>query len=152
MKLVSNVFNNAHRGHLFWDGGSILHSMLSNSGRFQVTSRCFQELIESDPCNRVWDSYIRLIILNALQEPACSAVCWEIMDVPLGLPRCLTIPVVEDNRWSRPFAIASATLAPTLLAGVRDSNDGEPFGSTPGVYAFGFFLGIVLGGLAYFSL
>lgn len=79
-------------------------------------------------------------------------MCWEIMDVPLGLPRRLTIPVVEDNRWSRPFAIASATLAPTLLAGVWDSNDGEPFGSTPGAYTFGCILGIVLGGLAYFSL
>lgn len=90
---------------------------------------------------------------STLEDPACGTRCWEIMDFPLGLPRRLTIPVVEDNeRWSRSYAIASATLAPTLLASVWDSNDGEPFGSSPGVYAFGIILGVALGVLAYYSL
>lgn len=93
--------------------------------------------------------------LNAdlpMEEPAFGTLCWQIMDLPLGLPRRLTIPVVENNRWSRLFAILSATLAPTLLAGVWDSNDGEPFGSSPGVYTFGVVLGIIFGLLAYFTL
>lgn len=97
--------------------------------------------------------HIRLLcFFGLLQEPACGTLCWEIMDLPLGLPRRLTIPVVEDDRWSRPFAIASATLAPTLLAGVWDSNDGEPFGSSPGVYTFGIVLGLTLGFLAFYTL
>lgn len=86
------------------------------------------------------------------QEPTCGMTIWEILDLPLGLPRRLTIPIVEDDRWSWNFAVASATLAPTLLAGVWDSNDGEPFGSSPGVYVFGIIVGIILGSLAYYSL
>ncbi|KAI5074779.1 hypothetical protein GOP47_0010740 [Adiantum capillus-veneris] len=31
---------------------------------------------------------------------------------PLALPRQLTIPVIEEERWSRSFAVASCTLAP----------------------------------------
>eukprot|EP00250_Pteridium_aquilinum_P029632 c39870_g1_i1 orf=37-2016(+) len=37
---------------------------------------------------------------------------------PLALPRRLTIPVIEEERWSRPFAIASCTLAPLFVGGV----------------------------------
>lgn len=67
------------------------------------------------------------------------------------LPRRLTIPIVEDSQWSRPFAIASAALAPTLLAAVWDHNNGQPFGSSPTVYIFGGTLGALLGILAYLT-
>ncbi|WVZ59991.1 hypothetical protein U9M48_010068 [Paspalum notatum var. saurae] len=36
--------------------------------------------------------------------------------IPLYLPRRLTIPDIAAHRWSRPYAIASAALAPVLLA------------------------------------
>ncbi|KAJ1294324.1 hypothetical protein BS78_01G138000 [Paspalum vaginatum] len=36
--------------------------------------------------------------------------------MPLYLPRRLTIPDVAAHRWSRPYAVASAALAPVLLA------------------------------------
>lgn len=42
-------------------------------------------------------------------------------------------------------------MAPTLLAGVWDSKDGEPYGSSMDVYIFGFTVGITLGILAFFS-
>lgn len=79
-------------------------------------------------------------------------VCWEIMDVLFGLFCCFMIFVVEDNCWLCFFVIVSVILVFIFLVGVWDSNDGEFFGSIFGVYVFGFFLGIVLGGFVYFSL
>ena len=76
-------------------------------------------------------------------------ICWNLLWMPLHLPRQLTIPVVEDSQWSRPFAVASAALAPTLLAAVWDRNDDQPFGSSPTVYFFGGTVGTLLGVLAY---
>lgn len=67
------------------------------------------------------------------------------------MPRRLTIPLVEDSRWSRPFAIGSAMLAPTLLAAVWDGNDGHPLGSSSTVYIFGLSLGALLGILTLFT-
>lgn len=79
-------------------------------------------------------------------------LCWQLMWMPLILPRRLTIPVVEDSRWSRPFAIGSAILAPTLLAAVWDGNDGHPFGISSNVYIFGLTLGAFLGLVSYFTI
>ncbi|KAI5316814.1 hypothetical protein L3X38_036521 [Prunus dulcis] len=39
-----------------------------------------------------------------------------ILELPLYLPRRLTIPVVSEERWSKPYAVISVTLAPVLLA------------------------------------
>lgn len=86
------------------------------------------------------------------EEPACGALCGEMLDLPLSLPRRLTIPIIEEDRWSKPFAVASATLAPSLLAGVWDGNDGDPFGSSLSVYLLALAVGIVLGILAYRNL
>ncbi|WCJ43556.1 Cation/calcium exchanger 1 [Euphorbia peplus] len=44
-----------------------------------------------------------------------SYFCY-ILELPLYLPRRLTIPEVSGKRWSKPYAIASVTLAPILLA------------------------------------
>ncbi|KAF6134232.1 hypothetical protein GIB67_010031 [Kingdonia uniflora] len=38
-----------------------------------------------------------------------------ILEFPLYLPRRLTIPVVSEEKWSKPFAVISVTLAPVLL-------------------------------------
>ncbi|KAG6427883.1 hypothetical protein SASPL_112130 [Salvia splendens] len=37
------------------------------------------------------------------------------VELPVTLPRRLTIPDVRDEKWSKPFAVASATLAPMLI-------------------------------------
>ncbi|KAJ9559608.1 hypothetical protein OSB04_004768 [Centaurea solstitialis] len=43
---------------------------------------------------------------------------------PLTVPRLLTIPLVEEETWSKPYAVASASLAPLLLAFIWNSQDG----------------------------
>lgn len=41
-------------------------------------------------------------------------LCYFI-ELPLSLPRRLTIPVVFEEKWSKPYAVISVTLAPILL-------------------------------------
>ncbi|KAG0603002.1 hypothetical protein M758_10G058200 [Ceratodon purpureus] len=84
-------------------------------------------------------------------QKSLRRICWHLLWMPLNLPRRLTIPLVDDSRWSRPFAIGSAVLAPTLLAAVWDGNDGHPLGSSPTVYIFGLTLGALLGILSAFT-
>ncbi|KAJ7976445.1 Cation calcium exchanger [Quillaja saponaria] len=74
----------------------------------------------------------------------------HILELPLYLPRRLTIPVVSEERWSKPYAVVSVTLAPILLAALFDSRK-ENMGSrsrlvtcmTAGL------IGMVLGNIAY---
>ena len=40
----------------------------------------------------------------------------SLVEMPLTVPRRLTIPIVEEERWSRAYAVASASLALVLLA------------------------------------
>ncbi|CAI9098653.1 OLC1v1035338C1 [Oldenlandia corymbosa var. corymbosa] len=41
---------------------------------------------------------------------------WYVLELPLDLPRKLTIPIICQERWSRPIAMVSAALAPVLLS------------------------------------
>ncbi|KAK3198191.1 hypothetical protein Dsin_021606 [Dipteronia sinensis] len=40
----------------------------------------------------------------------------NVLELPLYLPRRLTIPVVSEENWSKPYAVISVTVAPLLLA------------------------------------
>ncbi|PKA64001.1 Cation/calcium exchanger 4 [Apostasia shenzhenica] len=73
-----------------------------------------------------------------------------IFEVPLSLPRRLTIPVVEEERWSKAYAVTSAALAPLLLAFLWSSTQTRD--SKVCFYAFvvGALVGITLGVLAFF--
>ncbi|MED6115987.1 hypothetical protein PIB30_095897 [Stylosanthes scabra] len=68
-----------------------------------------------------------------------------VLEMPLYLPRRLTIPVVCEENWSKPFAVASVTLAPILLCIIWTPFNQENFISTFVVYGIGLFVGIVLG-------
>lgn len=72
-----------------------------------------------------------------------------LMELPLSLPRRLTIPVVTDENWSKPFAVASMILSPSLLAILWNSRKGEMDSQESiTVFLFAAFIGIVLGIIA----
>lgn len=78
--------------------------------------------------------------------------CWIlcILELPLYLPRRLTIPVVCEERWSKPFAVMSVMLAPALLAGLWCSQKGDMgFKASLIIYLCGGLCGIVFGILAF---
>ncbi|KAI3921260.1 hypothetical protein MKW92_039630 [Papaver armeniacum] len=83
---------------------------------------------------------------------SCSSKIFTLMEMPLTLPRRLTIPIVEEERWSKVFAVASASLAPMLLAVLWNTQNNMSSGSRMISYIIGFVLGATLGSLAaYFT-
>ncbi|KAJ1407076.1 Sodium/calcium exchanger membrane region [Sesbania bispinosa] len=72
-----------------------------------------------------------------------------LMEIPLAIPRRLTIPMVNEEVWSKPYAMASATLAPILLAFLWSTQDDVSYKSTILAYCFGVTVGCTLGILAY---
>ncbi|KAJ3702435.1 hypothetical protein LUZ61_006140 [Rhynchospora tenuis] len=73
-----------------------------------------------------------------------------ILELPLYLPRRLTIPDVCEERWSKPFAVISVTLAPVLVATLWNSKREEDMISIESLLIFlscGS-LGLVLGSTA----
>jgi len=62
-----------------------------------------------------------------LKATASYYIRWffDLIDMPLYLPRRLTIPDVSEERWCRPFAVASATFAPLLVATLWNSKRGR---------------------------
>ncbi|KAI9377253.1 hypothetical protein POPTR_019G040200v4 [Populus trichocarpa] len=73
-----------------------------------------------------------------------------VLELPLSLPRRLTIPVVSEARWSRPFAVISVALAPILLAALCTSQKEKEFGSRSSLvaYVIAVLIGMVLCNLA----
>ncbi|GMN52978.1 hypothetical protein TIFTF001_022110 [Ficus carica] len=65
------------------------------------------------------------------------------LEMPLTIPRRLTIPIVEEERWSKLYAVASASLAPVLLAFLWNTQ--ENIGNLSGEIAY--FIGVVFGGV-----
>ncbi|CAH2053756.1 unnamed protein product [Thlaspi arvense] len=73
----------------------------------------------------------------------------SLLEIPLTIPRKLTIPSVEEDTWSKSYAVASVSLAPVLLASLWSSQD-DASGQGCGVaYFIGVAIGSTLGFLAY---
>lgn len=51
---------------------------------------------------------------------SCLNKILSILELPLELPRKLTIPVVAEGKWSKPIGVTSVTLAPITLALIWD--------------------------------
>ncbi|CAJ2672008.1 unnamed protein product [Trifolium pratense] len=72
-----------------------------------------------------------------------------VLNMPLYLPRRLTIPVICEEKWSKLYAVSSAILSPLLLAFLWIPNN-ESFSSSSSliVYGIGLLIGIILGVIA----
>lgn len=86
------------------------------------------------------------------QESLCHylRLVLYVMELPLQLPRRLTIPMVSEERWSKPFAVISVILAPILLATLWNSQR-EDMNSKAKlvIYIASFLIGMVLGNIAF---
>ncbi|KAJ0974128.1 hypothetical protein J5N97_016093 [Dioscorea zingiberensis] len=80
--------------------------------------------------------------LTVHQCQGCFNLVFQLIELPLYLPRRLTIPDVSEDRWSKPFAVASVFLSPLLLATLWSSQTGVEIGSKNSMTLF------LLGGLA----
>lgn len=72
-----------------------------------------------------------------------------LLEMPLTIPRRLTIPIVEEERWSKGYAVASSALAPILLALLWNTQDDLGYLSGEIAYLVGVVSGGVLSVLAY---
>ncbi|KAL2336421.1 hypothetical protein Fmac_010867 [Flemingia macrophylla] len=72
-----------------------------------------------------------------------------LLEIPLAIPRRLTIPMVIEELWSKPYAVASASLAPILLAFLWSTQDNVSTHSVILSYCVGVALGCTFGIFAY---
>ncbi|XP_050220365.1 cation/calcium exchanger 4-like [Mercurialis annua] len=79
---------------------------------------------------------------------SCSKLFY-LLEMPLTILRRLTIPIIEEERWSKGFAVASATLAPMLLALLWNTCDNLGLLDREVSYLIGVCCGGVFGVLAY---
>lgn len=79
----------------------------------------------------------------------------SVLELPLYLPRRITIPVVKEEKWSKATAVSSAILAPAMFAAVWGSqfDDYMMGGGGSGLYIYlgAGFLGLTLGYMAFNS-
>lgn len=79
---------------------------------------------------------------------SCSKLC-SVLELPLTVPRRLTIPLIEEESWSKVYAVGSALMAPVLLAFLWNTQDTVSTHSRVLAYVFGVSLGCILGLLAH---
>lgn len=73
----------------------------------------------------------------------------QVLELPLSLPRRLTIPVVSEEGWSKPYAVISVTLAPVLFATLCNTQmENVSSKSSLVSYLIAALIGIVLGNMA----
>ncbi|XP_010549708.1 PREDICTED: cation/calcium exchanger 1 [Tarenaya hassleriana] len=92
-------------------------------------------------------------ILNLDHPPrksrSCLSVSLNILGLPLYLPRRLTIPIVGEERWSRPCAVASTALAPVLLTELYSSMNSRS--RNINLYVISGSIGLVFGIIAFLT-
>ncbi|KAJ8763117.1 hypothetical protein K2173_025502 [Erythroxylum novogranatense] len=93
-------------------------------------------------------------LFNVDPSSCCSLdMILYVLELPLSLPRKLTIPVVSEERWSKPLAVSSVTMAPLLVAALINTQSQKTFLSRSSIvtYMTGVLIGVVLGNLAYMT-
>ncbi|KAE8657504.1 Cation/calcium exchanger 4 [Hibiscus syriacus] len=79
---------------------------------------------------------------------SCSKL-FSLLELPLTVPRRLTIPLVDPESWSKPYAVASVSLAPVLLAFLWNSQGDVGSQSRVITWFISAAAGCILGILAY---
>ncbi|CAN1186787.1 Cation/calcium exchanger 1 [Linum perenne] len=88
---------------------------------------------------------------SLIRSDPCSLMIY-IAEMPLYLPRRLTIPVFSERDWSKPMAITSVILAPILLSTLWIAQYHSPSIQTfILVYGIGWLVGVTLGVVAYLT-
>ncbi|CAA2989182.1 cation/calcium exchanger 4-like [Olea europaea var. sylvestris] len=85
-----------------------------------------------------------------IERPSFSwSKLFSLLELPLTVPRRLTIPLVEEETWSKPCAMGCALLAPILLACLWSSQDNVGSQSRIAAYIIGVSVGSTLCVLTY---
>lgn len=82
-------------------------------------------------------------------EPFSYSKLLFLLEMPLTLPRRLTIPLVNEETWSKAYAVASASMAPVLLAFLWNTQQNVGPQSRVISYLIGITVGWTLGVLSY---
>ncbi|OIV90084.1 hypothetical protein TanjilG_01538 [Lupinus angustifolius] len=76
----------------------------------------------------------------------------NLLEMPLYLPRRLTIPVICEERWSKPYAVSSMILSPILLSILWAPHNNNYFSNTNlMIYGIGLLVGTIFGIVAFFT-
>ncbi|KAI3523068.1 hypothetical protein L1887_01124 [Cichorium endivia] len=83
-------------------------------------------------------------------QKSCTVTFFDVINMPIYLPRRLTIPTITKERWSKPFLVISASLAPLMVAIIWNTQEGE-FGSKSSfmIYFVSGSIGLALGTCAF---
>ncbi|XP_072992765.1 cation/calcium exchanger 4-like [Typha latifolia] len=84
-------------------------------------------------------------------SPLSFSKLFLFLEMPLNIPRRLTIPIVEEERWSKGFGVASAGLAPVLLAFILNTGESESSKVRIAPYLLSGVMGIAFAALAFIS-
>lgn len=121
-----------------WASNVAIYSNLSLKSGIEDSSRHLWGWTDEDAVNDQLSS----------SSSSCSKIC-SLLEMPLTLPRRLTIPIIEEERWSKGYAVASASLAPILLAFLWNTQDDVSSMSETIAYIIGIVVGGILGVLAF---
>ncbi|RHN47541.1 putative sodium/calcium exchanger membrane region [Medicago truncatula] len=91
--------------------------------------------------------------ISCCEKSSIFRMLLYVLDMPLYLPRRLTIPVVCEEKWSKAYAVSSAILSPLLLAFLWIPYKENSFSNSSSliVYGIGLLVGIILGVTAIFT-
>ncbi|XVF74303.1 hypothetical protein PTKIN_Ptkin13bG0099400 [Pterospermum kingtungense] len=127
-----------------------LHSSLPQwmwASNVAIYSNHFMKVSSSDEERPPWGWTEEGTETNELSFSCTKLI--SLLQLPLTVPRRLTIPQVELESWSKPYAVASAALAPILLAFLWNSEGDVGSWSQVITWFIGVAVGCTLGVLAY---
>ncbi|TKY62847.1 Cation/calcium exchanger 2 [Spatholobus suberectus] len=108
-------------------------------------------LVDCAAANGARESDIKVVRKCCCMQSSICRMLLFVLEMPLYLPRRLTIPVVCEERWSKLYAVCSAFLAPLLLSSLWVPDKENSFNSSLIVYGIGLLVGIILGVTAFFT-